>query len=181
MGNQQGVSAYNTWDINAYSQLTGLSPDQIQQLYTTFQQQAAVTGGRMTINQFKSVYASVVGVTWNFDTEAERIFLMFDTNNTGTLSFEEFLLAYFLLQRSINPAQRWSYAVNSYSLNQPGYLSAQEAQLVLNNMQQFYNFPAQESYFNTAWSQLGGNVNGSVPASSFVQTLVPLIPEAQIW
>ena len=181
MGNQQVASAYNTWDLNAYSQMTGLTPAQIQQLQTVFNQQAAATGGRMTIGQFKTVLASIDGVSLNFDANAERIFLMLDTDGNGVLTFNEFLMAYLMLQRGVAPAQRWSYALNSFPASRPGYLSAPEAQLLLNQMQQFYNFPLQETYFNTAWSQVGGGANGFVPASSFVQAVIPLIPPTYVW
>jgi Ca2+-binding EF-hand superfamily protein len=181
MGNQQAVSSWNTWDMNGYSQMTGLSPAQIQQLEMVFNQQAASTGGRLTIGQFKNIYANIAGLSWNFNNDAERIFLMFDTDGNGVLTFNEFLMAYLMLQRGVNPVQRWSYALNSYPVSRPGYLSAQEAQLLFNNMQGFYNFPAQNTYFNTAWSQLGGGASGYVPASSFVQAVVPLIPQTYIW
>jgi Ca2+-binding EF-hand superfamily protein len=181
MGNQLAVSPYNTWDLNAYSQMTGLSPAQIQQLEVAFNQQAGATGGRMTYNQFRNVYASIAGLSWNLDANAERIFLMFDRDGNGVLTFNEFLMAYLMLQRSVNPVQRWSYIVNSYPVSRPGYLSQQEAQLLLGNMQQFYSFPLQETYFTTAWSQLGGGVNGYVSASSFVETVIPLIPQSYIW
>ncbi|CAF0730398.1 unnamed protein product [Adineta ricciae] len=181
MGNRQPVAAWNTWDINAYSQMTGLSPAQIQQLYVLFQQQSASTGGRMTLNEFKAIYASIAGLSWTFNADAERVFLMFDADGNGVLSFEEFLMAYLMLQRGVTPIQRWSYAANYYPLTQPGYLSAQEAQLLFNNMQQFYNIPVQNTYFTQAWSQLGGGVNGYVPVTSFVQAVVPLIPQTYIW
>jgi hypothetical protein len=48
-------------------------------------------------------------------------------------------------------------------------------------MQRFYNFPLQETYFTTAWSQFGGGINGYVPISSFVETVIPLIPQTYIW
>ena len=120
MGNRPAVSPYNSWDMNSYSQMTGLSPAQIQQLQVAFNQQAAATGGRMTISQFKAVVASISGISWNFDAEAERIFLMFDTDGNGVLTFNEFLMAYLMLQRGVAPAQRWSYALNSFPMSQPG-------------------------------------------------------------
>jgi hypothetical protein len=89
-------------------------------------------------------------------------------------------MAYLMSQRGVNPVQRWSYALNSYPLSRPGYLSQQEAQMLLNNMQRFYNFPLQESYFSTAWSQLGG-IGGYVPATSFVEAIIPMIPQTYIW
>jgi Ca2+-binding EF-hand superfamily protein len=181
MGNQQAISPWNNWDINAYSQMSGLSPAQIQQLEVAFNQQAASTGGRMTLNQFKNIYASIAGLSWNFNAEAERAFLLLDRDGNGVLTFAEFLMGYLMLQRGVNPAQRWSYAANNYSLSRPGYLSAQEAQLLMSNMQRFYNFPAQETYFNTAWSQLGGVQGGYVPVQGFIESVIPLIPQTYIW
>ena len=181
MGNRPTVAAWNTWDINTFSRITGLSPAQIQELQVVFNQQAGANGGRMTISQFKNLYASIAGLSWNFDADAERLFLFFDTDGNGVLTFDEFLMAYLMLQRGTDPTQRWSYAINSFPVSRPGYLSAPEAQLLLNNMQRFYNFPVQETYFNTAWSQLGVGMNDYVPASSFVQAVIPLIPPTYIW
>ena len=53
--------------------------------------------------------------------------------------------------------------------------------MLLGNMQRFYNFPYQDSYFNTAWSQIGGVEGGYVPVQSFVQAVIPLIPQNYIW
>lgn len=181
MGNQQSFLSYNTWDLNAYSQMTGLSPAQIQQLQMAFNQQTATTGGRMTISQFKNLYASMAGLSWNFDVNAEQMFLMFDRDGNGVLTFDEFLMGYLMLQRGVNPVQRWTYATSGYPLSRPGYLSAAEAQMLLNNMQRFYNFPMQETYFNTAWSQMGVGMNDYVPVTQFVQAIIPLIPQTYIW
>ena len=181
MGNQQAFSAYNTWDLNAYSQMTGLAPAQIQQLQMAFNQQAAATGGRLTLPQFKALYASLSGLSWNFDANAEQLFAMFDRDGNGLLTFDEFLMGYLMLQRGVSPIQRWSYAVSSYPVSRPGYLTGAEAQLLFNNMQRFYNFPMQESYFNTAWSQLGVGMNEYVPVSSFIQAIIPVIPQTYIW
>jgi Ca2+-binding EF-hand superfamily protein len=178
MFTQLAVSPWNNWNLNNYSQMTGLSQFQLQQLQSAFNQQAASTGGRLPINQFQNIYSGINGLSWNFDNEAQRAFPLFG-NNSNNLTLDEFLMGNLMLQRGVNPVQRWSYAVNSYPLSRPGYLSQQEAQLLLNNMQSFYNFPMQESYFTTAWSQFGGNEY--VPASSFVEAVIPLIPQTYIW
>ena len=160
MGMQQSFTSWNNWDLNNYSQMTGLSQPQLQQLQTAFNQQAAATGGRININQFKNIYSSINGLSWNLNADAENAFRMFDTDGNGVLTLDEFLMGYLMLQRGVNPAQRWTYAANNYPLSRPGYLSQQEAQMLLGNMQQFYNFPLQESYFETAWSQVGGASGG---------------------
>jgi Ca2+-binding EF-hand superfamily protein len=181
MWNQYGIASYNTWDLNAYSQMTGLSPAQIQQLQMVFNQQSASTGGRMTINEFRNIYASIAGLSWNFNADAERAFLTFDRDGNGVLTFDEFLMGYLMLQRGVSPVQRWSYVLNYYPVSRPGYLSQQEAQMLLGNMQRFYNFPQQEMYFTQAWSTVGGNTSGYVPIQSFVQAVIPLIPQNYIW
>ena len=178
---QPGFTSYNNWDLNNYSQFTGMAPVQLQQLQSAFNQQAAATGGRLSIDQFRNLYSGVNGLSWNFDNNAERALLQLGNNNNGGLTFDEFLAGNLLVQQNIAPVQRWSYVLNSYPVSRPGYLSQQEAQLLLGNMQQFYNFPLQESYFNTAWSQVNAGPDGYVPAQSFVQALVPLIPQGQIW
>lgn len=181
MGNQPTISSWNTWDINTYSRLTGLAPAQIHELYAIFNQQAGSNGGRMTISGFKNLYARIAGPTLNFDADAERLFLGFDTDGNGVLTFDEFLMAFLMLQKKTDPVQRWSYLLNSVPVSRPGYLSAAEARLLLNSMQRVYNFPVEDRYFTTAWSQLGVGMDDFVPASSFLETIIPLIPPTYIW
>ncbi|CAF3484400.1 unnamed protein product [Rotaria socialis] len=111
----------------------------------------------MTINEFKNIYVSIAGLTWNFNAHEECMFIIFDTDINGILTFHEFLMGCLLLQRNVSLVQRWFYVLNIYSMSQPGHISAQEAQLLLNSMQRFCNFPVQDTYFVTAWSQLGGD------------------------
>lgn len=175
------VSPYNSWDLNAFSQYTGLASPQLQQLQAAFNQQAALNGGRLGITEFQALFSNTPGLNWNLGGNYQQNFLAFDVNGNGALTFDEFLVGYLAGQRGISPIQRWSYVVNSYPLSRPGYLSQAEAQLLLNNMQRFYNFPLQDSYFTTAWSQVGGVQGGYVPATSFVEALIPLIPQTYIW
>ncbi|CAF1032315.1 unnamed protein product [Didymodactylos carnosus] len=184
MGNRYSSRPLNGWDLNSYSQMTGLSPAAIQQLEVAFQQQAGATG-RLTINQFKNIYAAIESpvASFNWDTNAERAFLMFDQDGNGVLTFEEFLMGYLLLQRNINPLQRWQYVINYMPVQQQGYLNAQEAQLLLANMQRFYNLPGDWSqYYPMVWQQVDPGNTGYVPAVGFIQAFQAL-PQVQqlIW
>ncbi|CAF1562878.1 unnamed protein product, partial [Didymodactylos carnosus] len=127
----------------------------------------------MTINEFKRIYGNVnpMAQPFNWDAEAERIFMMFDTDRNGVLTFEEFVMAYVLLQRGVDPVTRWQYVMNAMPLSRPGFLSQQEAQILLGHMQNFYQLPIDvNTYYNMLWNSLhqGG---GYISQPHFIQAL----------
>ncbi|CAF1361492.1 unnamed protein product [Rotaria sordida] len=181
MGNRsdrnQTLSDYDTLIL---SQQTQLPPHILQQLYEAFMERAG-RDGRMTISDFKRAYTEINpnANIYNLDEDAERIFIMFDMDRNGVLTFNEFMLAYILLQRGGDvPALRWQYAMNSMPisvLSRPGLLNAAEALLLLQYMNQFYQIPNFDPIMqhNFIWDQLAPQMdpNGYVPQAEYLRLL----------
>lgn len=96
------------------------------------------------------------------------------------MTFDEFVMAYILLQRGgePNPVARWQNLINAAPNNlisRPGYVNAGEAARLLQLMNSFYNIPN----FNPAvqqnllWTQLQPQLDptGYVPMGEFLQIL----------
>lgn len=87
-----------------YSQQTQLQPVVIQQIYEAFMDRAG-SGGKMTLYEFKSAYSQInpnaMANPYTMDADAERVFLQFDLDRNGVLTFDEFLPAFALMQRGL--------------------------------------------------------------------------------
>ncbi|CAF0758898.1 unnamed protein product [Rotaria sp. Silwood1] len=80
-----------------------LQPFVIQQVYDAFMDRAGKSG-KMKINAFKMAYLETnpCANIYNLDMDAERAFLMFDTDRNGVLTFDEFLIAFVQMQLGSN-------------------------------------------------------------------------------
>ncbi|CAF1368373.1 unnamed protein product [Rotaria sordida] len=181
MGNRSDRNqTLSDYDTSILSQQTQLPPHILQQLYEAFMERAG-RDGRMTISDFKRAYTEINpnANIYNLDEDAERIFIMFDMDRNGVLTFNEFMLAYILLQRGGDvPALRWQYAMNSMPisvLSRPGLLNAAEALLLLQYMNQFYQIPNFDPIMqhNFIWDQLAPQMdpNGYVPQAEYLHLL----------
>ncbi|CAF3348095.1 unnamed protein product [Rotaria socialis] len=101
MGQSMGKKLSNK-ELQLYSQQTQLQPYVIQQLYEAFIDRTGKKG-RMTINEFKLAYTQInpYANIYNIDMDAERVFLMFDNDRNGVLTFDEFVVAFVMMQRGL--------------------------------------------------------------------------------
>ncbi|CAF3403181.1 unnamed protein product [Rotaria socialis] len=165
-------------DIRLISQQTQLEPHIIQQLYEAFMERAG-NDGRMTISDFKKTYTEI-DPNANFftlDNDAERFFMMFDRDRNGVLTFDEFMMAYILLQRGSDvPANRWYNAINTMPvgvISRPSLLNSEEALRLLQYMHQFYQIPNFDPVMehNLLWGQLAPQLDpsGYIPQSEYLR------------
>ncbi|CAF0937023.1 unnamed protein product [Rotaria sordida] len=89
-------------EVQGYSQMTRLQPYVIQQIYEAFMDRVGKSG-RMKINDFKLVYLETnpYANAYNLDMDAERVFLMYDTDRNGVLTFNEFIIAFVHMQTGL--------------------------------------------------------------------------------
>ena len=107
------------------------------------------------------------------DGELLRLFLV------GVLTFDEFMMAYILLQRGgDNPSNRWQYAMNvmpAGALSRPGLLNSAEALSLLQHMNRFYQFPDFDPTMqhNVLWTQARPQLDptGYIPQAEFLRLL----------
>lgn len=105
--------------------------------------------------------------------------MMFDIDHNGVLTFDEFMMAYILLQRGDdNPSNRWQSAMSAMPagvFSRPGQLNAAEALQVLQRMNQFYQIPNFDPAMNhsVVWTQLTPQLDpsGYVPQAEFLRIL----------
>ncbi|CAF3009573.1 unnamed protein product [Rotaria sp. Silwood2] len=179
------------YDINVLSQQTQIPPHVLQQIYEAFMERAG-NNGRMTVSDFKKTYIEINPNAnyFTLDSDAERIFMLFDTDRNGVLTFNEFLMAYILLQRGGDSAtSRWQYAMNSMPItafSRPGLLNSAEALLLLQYMNQFYQLPDVDPVMlhNIIWTQLALQLDpsGYIPQAEYLRVL-SIQPQIQphIW
>ena len=97
----------------------------------------------------------------------------------GVLTFDEFMMAYILLQRGGDDlSNRWQYVINSMPagiVSRPGYLNAAEALQLLQYMNQFYQIPNFDpaANHNVLWTQLGPQIDptGYISQADFLRIL----------
>ncbi|CAF0973293.1 unnamed protein product [Rotaria sp. Silwood1] len=167
-------------DIQALSAQTQIPPHILQQIYQAFMERAG-SDGRMVVTDFKKAYTEI-NPNANFftlDSDAERVFVMFDWNHDGVLTFNEFLMAYILLQRGDDvPANRWQNVMNTMPtsvLSRPGLLNYTEAFQLLQYMNKFYQVPDFDltMQHNAIWTQLTPYLdpNGYIPQAQYLSAL----------
>ncbi|CAF1032332.1 unnamed protein product [Adineta ricciae] len=90
-------------EVQRFVQQTQLQPYVIQQIYDAFIDRAG-RNGRMNLAEFKQTYNQIkpnydpYNIYGN-DMEAERIFMMFDADRNGVLTFDEFINVFIQIQR----------------------------------------------------------------------------------
>ncbi len=97
----------------------------------------------------------------------------------GVLTFDEFMMAYILLQRGgDNLSNRWQNVINTMPpgmVSRPGFLNYAEALQLLQYMNQFYQIPNFDPAVNNnlIWSQLGSQVDpsGYISQEEFLRIL----------
>ena len=97
----------------------------------------------------------------------------------GVLTFDEFMMAYILLQRGgENPSNRWQYAMNvmpTGAFSRPGLLNSAEALSLLQYMNRFYQFPSFDPSMqhNALWNQAAPQLDptGYISQAEFLRLL----------
>jgi hypothetical protein len=102
---------------------------------------------------------------------ADRIFKTFDKDNTGRLTFDDFISAYIMLQNSISPQTRLNFLLDHYSPNN-GYITPTMGRRVIQDMSNLYGI-------NTDYQQVWGNLesnyalhSGGIPQQAFTEYFI---------
>jgi Ca2+-binding EF-hand superfamily protein len=157
MGKSHSKENFTQWDLDRFSNVTGIPRAQVEQLYQEF---IATTGkdNRMDKKEFRRLYkalytsgqtgTSVPAVISEHDLEkiSDRVFKAFDADGSGKLTFEEFVNAYLLINQNqtsnnsaITPRDRLAYVLDHNSQT-PGYVTREQGEQVLNRLNRFYNW-----------------------------------------
>ncbi|CAF2554601.1 unnamed protein product [Rotaria sp. Silwood2] len=155
MGKSHSKQTFTQWDLDRFSNVTGIPRATVERLYQEF---ITTTGkdNRMDKKEFRRLYkelytsgqtgASVPAVVSEHDLEkiSDRVFKAFNTDGSGKLSFEDFVNAYLLINQNqtntiITPRDRLNYVLDQTS-STPGYVTREQGQQVLDHLNRYYTY-----------------------------------------
>jgi len=200
MGKTHSKETFTQWDLERFSNVTGIPKATVEKLYQEF---ITTTGkdNRMDKKEFRRMYkelytsgktgTSVPAVISEHDLEkiSDRVFKAFDTDNSGKLTFEEFVNAYLLINQNeksskVLPRDRLNYIMD-HNNPTPGYVTRDHGEQVFNRLHKFYNWedttkttttshmPAgSKKPVSTTWEQHWTKLDdgsGRVPQEKFVE------------
>jgi Ca2+-binding EF-hand superfamily protein len=167
MGARSGRATHEEWDLNELSQSTGVPSERIQAIYQRFNQ-AAGSDGQLDMKEFANVYHHFPGAQ-NQDPQymqqqIPRIFRTFDRDGSGTLSFDEFLSAIIMMNRTMPRSDRIDFLIrqnNAQGRQQHnGQISAQYGHQVFRRLNDYYGLPPGSEH--QCWKQVDQNNRGYV-------------------
>ncbi|CAF0814276.1 unnamed protein product [Rotaria sordida] len=156
MGKSHSKNTFTQWDLDRFSNITGIPRATVEKLYQEF---TASTGksNQMDKKEFRRLYKQLyqsaqtgptvpaVLTDHDMDKLSDRVFKAFDAEGSGKLSFEEFVNAYLLLSR--NPQGKTAVTARdrlNYVLDQnnptPGYISRDQGEQVFNRLNRYYDW-----------------------------------------
>jgi len=155
MGKLYLKNTFTQWDLDRFSNVTGIPRANVERLYQEF----ITTTGKdnlMDKKEFRRLYktlytsgqtgTSVPAVISEHDLEkiSDRVFKAFDADGSGKLTFEEFVNAYLLLNQqqgtsTVAPRERLTYVLDNNNPT-PGYVTREQGEQVFNRLNRFYNW-----------------------------------------
>ncbi|CAF0879074.1 unnamed protein product [Rotaria sp. Silwood1] len=128
MGNQQNSCTLTEKDIALLVKTSGKTEDEIRQWYNEFCLESNNTG-RMNKRQFQ-IYYTKLKKNPNLDKITDHIFHAFDADNSGTIDFREFLIAYIATTSGTNQ-QKFEYSFDVYDIDDNQLIEKKEARKIL--------------------------------------------------
>ncbi|UJR30227.1 hypothetical protein I4U23_017765 [Adineta vaga] len=167
MGARSSRGSYQQWDLNELSRATGVPTNQIQGIYQQFTQ-AAGRDGELDQKEFARLYSQLPGAQRQdpryMQQQIPRIFRTFDRDNSGKLSFDEFLSATVMMNHNMPRRERINYLVrenNRHGRQQgDGRISAQYGHQVFRRLNDYYGLPAGSEH--QCWKQVDRNNRGYI-------------------
>ena len=184
MGNRQKGRETDAWELDAISNLVGIPRYQLHKIYKDFRRVSK--GYLLDKYEFRRIYKDLILHSPNFqnysnlssyecnrrnNAMADHIFRTFDRDNTGRLTFDEFISAYILLQDSISPQTRLKFLLDHYLQNN-GYVTPNMGRRAIQNISDLY---AVNTNDRQVWANLEENYalqNGLVPQQAFTEYLM---------
>ena len=153
MGKSHSKETFTQWDLDRFSNVTGIPRATVERLYQEF----ITTSGkdnRMDKKEFRRLYkelyssgqtgTSVPSVISEHDLEkiSDRVFKAFNTDGSGKLSFEDFVNAYILVSRNqgntaVTPRDRLNYILDQTNTT-PGYVTHEQGEQIFNHLNRYY-------------------------------------------
>jgi len=192
MGKSQS-KPFTQWDLDRFINVTGVPRATVEKLYQEFSV-ASGKNNKMDKKEFRRVYKEMMTSTGThstltgktehdqekyLDKVADRVFKAFDTDNSGSLTFEEFVNCYCMMNQRVPAKERLNYVLD-HNNPTPGYITKDHGEQVYNRMNNFYNYEDKTTSVTTAtpgtkpvtwtqhWERLDDG-SGKVPQEKFVE------------
>jgi len=155
MGKTQSKETFTQWDLERFSNVTGIPRATVERLYQEFM---STTGkdNRMDKKEFRRLYkelytsgrtgTTVPAVISEHDLEkiSDRVFKAFDGDGSGKLTFEEFVNAYLLINqnqgnKSVTSRDRLNYILD-HNNPTPGHITREQGEQVFNRLNRLYDW-----------------------------------------
>ncbi|CAF1458446.1 unnamed protein product, partial [Didymodactylos carnosus] len=120
---------------------------------------------KMDKHEFRRCYEILAPGTKHSHHVADKAFKAFDRDQTGHLTFEEFLSAYVMLNQTSTPYDRANFLIDQYNPNQKGVITPEYGRQVFGKMNDFYGVQGDPEQ---AWLQFD-NGSGQYDHERFVQ------------
>jgi len=160
MGKSHSKDTFTQWDLDRFSNVTGIPRATVERLYQEFVTQTG-KDNHMDKKEFRRLYkelytsgqtgTAVPAVISEHDLEkiSDRVFKAFDADGSGKLTFEEFVNAYLLINQNqgtstattttVTPRDRLTYVLD-HNNPTPGYVTREQGEQVFNRLNRFYNW-----------------------------------------
>ncbi|CAF2555241.1 unnamed protein product [Rotaria sp. Silwood2] len=129
MGNQEGKYSLTSKDVQVLVQLSGKTENEIRQWYNEFHKESDGTD-RMNKRQFQ-IYYTKLKKNPKLEQITDHIFRSFDKDHSGTVDFNEFLIAYIATSTGTS-RQKLEYAFEVFDINENDKIEKKEAEKILN-------------------------------------------------
>lgn len=171
MGNQQAVRDFTEKDVKILIKTSGKSEAEIRQWYEEFQRETENVN-RMNKRQFRTYYSKLKKKN-NLDEITDHIFRAFDTDHSGTIDFQEFLLAY-IASSDGQTDEKFQFAFEVYDINDDQLIDKKEAKKILNLICRIVGLSDEEakSYAETMMIQFDTNRDKVLTQTEFINGCV---------
>jgi len=173
MGKTHSKENFTQWDLDRFSNVTGIPRTTVDRLYQEF---VATTGkdNRMDKKEFRRLYkelytsgqtgSSVPAVISEHDLEkiSDRVFKAFDADGSGKMTFEEFVNAYLLVNQTqgskttVTPRDRLTYVLD-HNNPTPGYVTREQGEQLFNRLNRYYNWEDTTKSTTTTTTPVGSS------------------------
>ena len=183
MGNRQKDREIQCWELDAISNLVNIQLEQLQYIYKDFQRVSK--NNLLNKYEFRRVYTDLMRQSsyrntsqlssYEFKrqnkTMADRIFRIFNKDHAGLLTFDEFIVAYVMLQNSISPKIRLKFFLDHYSQNYD-YITPIMGQQIIQDLSKLYGI---NTDYQQVWRHLEANYasnSGFIPQQAFIEYFI---------
>merc|ERR1719228_1920568 len=162
MGKSQ--SKISKEDMEFLQQKTSLDKNSIEQWYEGFLKDCP--SGELSPEQFKGMYSQMFP-SGNAEKFSKNVFRTFDTNNSGTIDFREFMLALHITS-SGSPEQKLTWAFRMYDVDGSGAIDFKEMKRIVGAVYDMLGKEGETGKAEELFSKMDQNSDGLVSQDEFL-------------